>query len=48
MRATPNYEKFDDRYLKKHGGNYEPPYIEVGQTVSNINRDLKGDIEYAT
>ena len=48
VRATPNYEKFDDRYLKKHGGNYEPPYIEVGQTVSNINRDLKGDIEYAT
>ena len=43
VSATPNYGKFDDRYLKKHGGNYVLPYIEVGQTVSNINlfnRDL--------
>lgn len=33
---TPNYEKFDGRYLRKNEKNFFPPYIEVGHTVKNI------------
>ena len=37
VKDTLNYEKFDDRYLKETVENHYPPYIGVGQTVSNFN-----------
>lgn len=34
-KDTPNYENFDDRHLHKQSKCLYPPYIGVGQTVSN-------------
>lgn len=31
MKESPNYKKFDDRYLKEQGENHYPSYIGVGQ-----------------
>lgn len=35
VQDTHNYENFDDRHLNERGDQCNPPYIEVGQTVSN-------------
>ena len=41
VEDTVNYENFDGRNLNEQGKNFYPPYIIVGQTVTNINCNMK-------
>jgi hypothetical protein len=41
VEDTPNYINFDDSHLNKQDTSFYPPYIEVGQTVGNINCNPK-------